>query len=86
MKYCKVENNAIVWGPAVLPANWKNVSGLSNLSSEALKELGWLPLIQAESPYINYIKLNVTYEIKEENVLEKCNFQEVILTQENKEQ
>lgn len=83
MKYCKIENNAVVWGPALLPTNWGNISGLNNLTSEALKELGWLPLIQAESPYANYIKLNVTYEIAEENVIEKCDFQEIIPTQEN---
>jgi hypothetical protein len=81
MKYVKIENGEIVWGPAFIPKTWKNISGFNNLSPESLKELGWLPFIDAEPPYPNFIKLNVTYEINEENVVEKCEFQEVIPTE-----
>ena len=77
MKYVKTENGSIVWGPGLLPRVWKNISGLDNLSAEALKELGWLPLIQAKSPYLRYVKENISYEITSDGVEEKCDFVEL---------
>lgn len=43
MNYGYVENGIIIEGPRQLPASWRNVSGLNNMSEDALKAIGWLP-------------------------------------------
>lgn len=78
MKHVKIEDGKIVWGPGYLPKTWKNISGLNNLSAEGLRDLGWLPLVQAKSPYPQYVKSNISYEVNAEEVIEKCDFTEIV--------
>lgn len=44
MNYCFIENNVIVEGPRGLPRSWRNISGLDQMDSDGLRELGWLPV------------------------------------------
>ena len=46
--YGHVTDGIIDDGPCQLPSSWQNISGLNNLSSEQLLELGWLPWILIE--------------------------------------
>ena len=54
-KYCYVESDNIIEGPRTLPRAWRtadiNISGLHLASSDRLKELGWLPVVENESGF-----------------------------------
>jgi hypothetical protein len=43
MRYGHVTNGVIDQGPCSLPKSWENISGLNNMSTEQLRQIGWLP-------------------------------------------
>lgn len=52
MRYCLVENGAVVEGPRDLPVSWKNISGLNRASASELLDFGWYP-VEGEEPAVD---------------------------------
>ncbi len=84
MYYGYIENNTVIEGPRLLPTSWRNISGLDKMSSEGLKNLGWLPWKTVESPGEIYLSASIEIgaDFITENVLKRPLNAEELATQE----
>jgi len=67
-KYCYIKDNNIVEVVESLPINWRNISNFYTLDDDALKNLGWLPVVLDTD--VKDVILNVSYEIVDDVVKE----------------
>jgi hypothetical protein len=59
--YCLIEDGLIISGPKRLPHNWRNISGLNNMTDPELLVLGWYPYVETVDPLPNkYYRLDKT--------------------------
>jgi hypothetical protein len=75
-----VENGEVKGQYDLLPANWKNVSGLNLAANDLpfLKSVGWYPVTKKSETWndLTHYVNGYSYEIKENDILESVNLTE----------
>ena len=70
IRWCRVENNTIVWGPGSLPRAYDNISNFHLLSDDELRARGWRPYRFIETALSGQFIIASTTEIYADEVVE----------------